>query len=72
MDTEQESPEAKIQANATMPIDEKETYTTIRVRVSTGARLKDFGSKGDSYDSILNKLIDTIKSYQAHVPSQEQ
>ncbi len=33
-------------------------YTTIRVRKETRERLKQIGRKDESYDSILNRLID--------------
>ncbi len=31
--------------------------TTVSVTKATRERLKDFGSKGDSYDDILNRLM---------------
>lgn len=33
-------------------------YTTIRIRKETRERLKRIGRKDESYDSILNRLID--------------
>lgn len=33
-------------------------YTSIRVRVQTKERLAKLGKKDDSYDYIINKLID--------------
>jgi hypothetical protein len=32
--------------------------TTIAITYGTRDRLKDFGKKGDSYDDILNELMD--------------
>jgi len=32
--------------------------TTIQVRPETRDRLKDLGKKGDTYDEIINRLID--------------
>ena len=33
-------------------------YTQVRLRRSTCQRLKTFGSMGDSYDKVINKLMD--------------
>ena len=35
-------------------------YTQVRLRRSTTKRLKALGEMGDSYDAVINKLIDKI------------
>jgi hypothetical protein len=40
--------------------DENDT-TTIRVKFKTKRRLDEFGNKGDSYDDLLNRLIDEFE-----------
>ncbi|HEV8360138.1 MAG TPA: hypothetical protein VGR28_06760 [Candidatus Thermoplasmatota archaeon] len=34
--------------------------TTIPLRKATRDRLKDFGGKGETYDTILNRLMDAL------------
>lgn len=36
--------------------------TTIRVKTQTKDRLDEHGKKGDTYDDIVNKLLDTVES----------
>lgn len=36
----------------------KKDETMIRIKRKTTARLKELGKKGDSYDAIINRLID--------------
>lgn len=38
-------------------------YTLIRVRKSTVERLKEVGYKKETYDDIINRLIDSKKRY---------
>ncbi len=33
-------------------------YTQVRLRRTTCERLKAFGKMGDSYDNVINKLLD--------------
>lgn len=36
-------------------------YTTIAVQKSTKERIKSHGQKGDTFDQILNKLLDKLE-----------
>ena len=45
-----------------MPRTEKSQFTTIGVRKDTRDRLKKFGTKGELYDDILNRLMDMCES----------
>ncbi|MBI4415844.1 MAG: hypothetical protein HY557_02540 [Euryarchaeota archaeon] len=40
--------------------------TTIKIAPATRDRLKAFGRKGETYDQLLNRLLDQV---QAHVVS---
>jgi hypothetical protein len=36
--------------------------TTIRIKVKTKKRLDEFGKKSETYDDIINRLLDLAKS----------
>jgi len=40
---------------------EKEKGTTIALNISTVERLKQFGEFSETYDDLLNRLLDKIK-----------
>lgn len=40
---------------------EKTEATTIQVSKNTRGKLADMGKKGETYDDIINKLIETAK-----------
>jgi predicted CopG family antitoxin len=42
---------------------EKTEATTIQVSKETREKLADMGKKGETYDEIINKLIETAKKY---------
>jgi hypothetical protein len=42
--------------------------TTIKVRPETRDRLKTVGTKGETYDALLNRLLDEIEARAIHVP----
>ena len=44
--------------------DEQHKMTTMRVSTATLERLKKHGDFGDTYDTIINKLLDKIESKQ--------
>ena len=37
------------------------TYIQVRLRRTTTTRMKKFGHMGDSYDFVINKLIDVFE-----------
>ena len=39
----------------------EEEITTLRVKVSTRDRLADIGNKDDTFDDIINRLVDFYK-----------
>lgn len=39
--------------------------TSIRVKTSTKSRINKHGKKGDTYDEILNKILDKILEMQS-------
>jgi len=41
-----------------------EEGTMVRVFKSTRDRLKERGKKGDSYDAIINRLIDEVEKHE--------
>ena len=41
---------------------EDDQITTLRVRKSTRDRLRELGKKDDSYDDIINRLIEEAKA----------
>jgi uncharacterized FlgJ-related protein len=41
-----------------------EDDTNIPVKKVTRERLKEYGQKGESYDKILNKLMDAYSDYE--------
>jgi len=49
-------------------------YTNIRLRTETRDRLKKIGFKGDSYDDIINRLIDrdAIAGHDSSAPRREE
>jgi len=40
---------------------EKTEATTIQISKGTREKLADMGKKGETYDDIINKLIETVK-----------
>lgn len=44
----------------TAPIEEKST--TIKVRVSTRERLRKYGTLGDTFDSVINKILNQVEN----------
>ena len=47
-----------------------DAITTIQLRKSTRDRLKGMGAKGDTYDEILNRILDQLAGTTARrVPS---
>ena len=44
------------------------TVTTIKVRPETRDRLKAVGTKGETYDALLNRLLDEVETQTIHVP----
>jgi hypothetical protein len=52
-----------------MPRKHLKEFTTIAIKKTTRERLKEYGFKGDTYDSIVNKLMDTYdKQYTTSIP----
>jgi len=49
---------------------EEKTLTTIQVSVETREALKTLGSKGDSYDTIIQKLLNYKKEQQNNEPKE--
>jgi hypothetical protein len=43
-----------------MPGRNADALTTIQLRKATRDRLKQFGGKGETYDEILNRMMDRI------------
>jgi hypothetical protein len=41
--------------------------TTIQIRTATRDRLKDLGTKGQSYDTVINRIIDLYAEVKAVV-----
>ena len=41
-------------------------FTTIQVRTETKDRLKAIGRKGESYDAVINRIIDEREAYGIH------
>ena len=41
--------------------DGDKTYIQVRLKRTTTQRLKKFGTMGDSYDYVINKLIDNFE-----------
>jgi hypothetical protein len=42
----------------------RKTDTMIRISKRTTGRLKELGKKGDTYDQIINRLIDEAKKHE--------
>jgi hypothetical protein len=49
--------------NTTGTVNEMPT-TSMKVQMNTRDRLMDLGKKGESYDTIINRLIDFYKQHQ--------
>jgi len=43
----------------------EDTITIIRVRKSTRERLKRVGKKGETYDDVVNRILDLLSSSNA-------
>ncbi len=41
--------------------------TTIKVSTRTRDRLKTLGVKGETYDALLNRLLDQVETVRVHV-----
>jgi predicted CopG family antitoxin len=39
-------------------------WTTISVKTSTWAKLKEIGKMGESFDDVINKLLKVYKEYK--------
>ena len=48
-------------------MEEDEEITTIRLKKSVRKRLDKFGEKGDTYENILNKLMDLAEGIKKKV-----
>jgi hypothetical protein len=42
-------------------------FTTISIKRETRDRLQRYGRKGESYEEILNRLLDLLKLYQEQI-----
>lgn len=42
----------------------KSEITTIRLRVKTRDRIREFGKKGDSYDTVIWGVLDKVEKYE--------
>jgi len=47
-----------------MPNEDQRKMTTMRVSTATLERLRKFGDFGDTYDMIINKLLDMVEGGQ--------
>jgi len=47
-----------------MPNEDQRKMTTMRVSTATLERLRKFGDFGDTYEKIINKLLDMVEGKQ--------
>ncbi len=45
-------------------------FTTIRIELNTREKLRDLGRKGETYNEIIKRMIETIESQRAASESQ--
>jgi hypothetical protein len=51
-----------------MPAKGADAITTIQLRRSTRDRLQQLGRKGETYDAILNRVLDQLPASSSHAP----